>query len=121
MFTTIDYLMYKKNKQDLDADLLANFVPFITTKTFSYYNGGTYCDYINDTLNVYSNIFTTIEDQFRFFDNVIPLLKRRKSEYIKKSKSEKVESRTVPDFYSKRELDMMENMNKYDYGTYSID
>ena len=107
MFKTINYLFHEKNRSELDVELLANFNPFITTKSFSYYDNGKYCGYINDTLNVYSGIFKTREDEFKFFDNVIPKLRRKKSEYIKKNKKElKKKSLPIPEFLSKREIDM---------------
>jgi hypothetical protein len=86
MFDAINYLLHEKNKSELDPDLLQEFNPFFTSKVFSYYDSGKYSGYINDTLNIYSEIFKTKEDKFKFFDAVIPKLKRRKSEYIKKPK-----------------------------------
>jgi hypothetical protein len=113
MFDTVNYLLHEKNKSDLDVELLQTFNPFITTKCFSFYDSGKYCDFINNTLNVYSNIFQNVEDQFNFYDNIIPKLKRRKSEYIKKSKieKEKIEiEHQIPDFLSKREIDYYNNL-----------
>ena len=106
--------MFEKNKKELDNVLLANFSPFITQKAFSYYNDGADCDYINSTLNRFQNVFETPEDQFKFFDNIIPKLKRRKYNYLKKPKLEKIEKDTkpIPEFYCKRELDMFETLNK---------
>lgn len=116
MFTTINYLFYEKNKNELDSELLHNFNPFITRKAFSFYDGGKYCVHINDTLNTYSGIFDLKENEFRFFDSMIPKLKRRKSEYIKKSKTEKSKKENpIPEFLSKRELAIYEAMNKYDH------
>ena len=107
MFKTINYLLHEKNKPELDVELLANFNPFITIKSFSYYDNGRYCNYINDTLNLYSGIFKSGDDQFKFFDKVIPKLRRKKNEYIKKSKPETPKkSLPIPEFLSKREVDM---------------
>ncbi len=109
MFDAVNYLLYEKNKSDLDHDILQEFNPFITTKVFSFYDSGKYCNYINDTLNVYSGIFKTKEEEFMFFDSVIPKLKRRKSEYIKKSKKDKIgePDKGIPEFFSKREIDLI--------------
>jgi hypothetical protein len=112
-FNTIQYLLFLKNKPELDSDLLESFVPFLTTKTFSFYNND-YVDYINESLNVYGYIFDSKENQFKFFDNIIPKLKRKKIDYIKKTKKEKEKDPIpVPEFYSKREIDMIESLCKY--------
>jgi hypothetical protein len=110
MFTTINYLLHEKNKQHLDSDLLQEFNPFFTSKVFSYYDSGKYCTYINDTLNTYSGIFKSKEDEFKFFDAIIPKLKWRKSEYIKSNKNDKVkeENNHIPEFMCKREMSYYE-------------
>lgn len=114
MFKAVNYLLYEKNKDGLDVELLESFNHLITMRTFSYYDSGTYCNFINDTLNVYSGIFKTKEEQFKFFDNVIPKLSRKRSEYIKKSKTiEPTNTSThIPEFLSKRELDFYQTLNK---------
>jgi len=110
MFEAVNYLLHEKNKTELDADLIQEFNPHITTKTFSFYDSGKYCNYINDTLNVYSNLFKEKDEQFKFFDSIIPKLKRRKSEYIKRKykEEEKPEIQHIPEFMSKRELEYYE-------------
>lgn len=110
MFETINYLLYEKNKPELDPDLLQEFNPFITLKAFSYYDSGKYSNFVNDTLNVYSGIFKTKEEEFKFFDAIIPKLKIRRSEYIKKSKVEKIveDVQHIPEFLSKREIALYE-------------
>ena len=114
MFDAINYLLHEKNKPELDPDLLQEFNPFFTAKVFSYYDSGKYCGYINDTLNLYSGIFETKEEEFKFFDAVIPKLKRRKSEYIKKPAQGKIKEdiQHIPEFLSRRELDLIESFCK---------
>ena len=110
MFQTINYLLHEKNKKGLDPELISNFNPFITRKAFSFYNSGTYVNYINDTLNTYDNLFETVEENFKFYDNLIPILPRRKHEYIskgKKKETKKEEEKQIPEFYSKRELKIL--------------
>lgn len=108
MFEAINYLLHEKNKEELEVDILQSFVPFLTSRVFSYYESGKYCNYINDTLNIYSGIFKTKEDEFKFFDAVIPKLKRRRSEYIKKVKTEDniKETEHIPEFLSRREIEL---------------
>ena len=114
-FKTTEYLLFKQDNKKLDNELLENFNSYLTTKTFSFYDGGKMVDYINETLNIYGNIFKTKEEQFRFFENIIPKQKYKKIVYIKKPKHEKVESSHIPEFYSKREIDMMNDMCKYNH------
>jgi len=111
-FKTTDYLIFKQDKTELDNELLENFNPFLTTKTFSFYENGKFVDYINDFLNSY-NIFKTKEDQFKYFEHIIPKQKYKKIAYIKKPKAEKIDQIHIPEFYSKREIDMMDDMRKY--------
>ena len=114
MFRAINYLLHEKKKPELDVELLESFNPVITSKSFSYYNRGSYCDYINDTLNLYGNIFKIKEDQFKFFDNMIPKLPIRRGEYIKKPKlvEAEVDLTPPPEFLSKREVALYKTLTK---------
>jgi predicted rRNA methylase YqxC with S4 and FtsJ domains len=113
-FNTINYLIFKKENRGLDNELLNTFNPYITTKTFSFYNSGEMVPYINQTLNLYGDIFLTVEDQFKFYNNIIPKKPYRKITYIKKPKIEKIKDPVpVPEFYSKRELDLFNTLTKY--------
>jgi hypothetical protein len=113
-FETINYLLFEKRKE-LDGELLNSFNPYMTAKTLSFYNDGKMANYVNDYLNCYSNIFSTKEDQFKFYENIIPIQKRKRITYIKKPKTEKIEEIPVPEFYSRREIDLFEDMNKYEH------
>ena len=106
------YLLFEKNKPELDNDLLESFSPFVTARMFSFYNND-YVDYINESLNRFGAIFQTKEDQFRFFDNIVPKLKRKRINYIKKPKPVKIEKQIVPEFCSSREIDMIEELSNY--------
>lgn len=111
-FDTINYLLFEKRKE-LDGELLDSFNPWMTSKMLSFYNDGKMSSYVNDYLNCYSNIFKTKEDQFKFYENIIPIQKRKRITYIKKTKLEKIEELPIPEFYSKREIDLFEDINKY--------
>jgi hypothetical protein len=115
MFNTVNYLMYEKRKDLIDPELFCEFNPFLTCKTLSFYNKGEYCDYVNKTLNVFSNIFPTVEMEFRFYENIIIPLKKKRYDYIKKPKKDlKNEELSIcDDFFSKRELAIYNNMSKY--------
>lgn len=109
MFDAINYLLFEKNKDELDSEIMASFVPYMTVRFLSFYDPA-YVGYVNDTLNTYGNVLKTPENQFKFFDNVIPKLRRKKILYIKKPKEEKLKEETpVPEFYSRREINMLTN------------
>ena len=60
-----------------------NFSPYMVTRYLSFYDKDL-LNYANETVNRYSQIFDTDEEAFRFFENVIPKLKRKNIKYISK-------------------------------------
>jgi hypothetical protein len=82
----------------------------MVTRYFSFYENGKYIDYINSTINKYQNIFHTKEDEYKFYENVIPKLKKKKINYIKKIKKDKNNQdaiKAIPDFYSRKEWETL--------------
>lgn len=113
-FKAVNYLLFEKQVPELDAELLAEFSPFLVTKSFSFLNDGVFCDYINDSLNLYGGLFKNREDQFKLFDNLTIRQKKKRINYIKKAKpSKEKESVPIPEFYSSREIDLFETYTKY--------
>ncbi len=110
MFEAVNKLLYKKGGSEFDADIIGEFNPFITTKCFSYYDNGKYCNYINETLNMYGSVFENIEDQYIFFDTMIPKLKFKRLDYIKKPKAKSEEEQPIPEYLSKREIELYESL-----------
>lgn len=84
MFNTINHMIFEK-KGEMTNELLEEFSPYMVTRYLSFYDKDL-LKYTNDTLNVYGEIFETDEEKFRFFENVIPKLKRKKIDYISKRK-----------------------------------
>jgi hypothetical protein len=106
MFKAINHILFENPSKEIDSETLEEFVPYMVTRYFSFYENGKYIDYINSTINKYQNIFYTKEDEYKFYENVIPKLKNKKINYIKKNKKEKTKKdivKTVPDFYSRKE------------------
>ena len=114
-FKTVTYLLFEKQKPELDSELLEEFDAYLTTKSFSFVNDGAYVDFVNDTINIYGNIFPSKEETFKFFDNVIPRQKKSRINYIGRPKTPKVEEQIIPEFYSKREFDMFDKYSKYEH------
>lgn len=105
MFKAINYLLFEARKP-LDSEILEEFHPYMAGRYLSMYDDS-FVPYVNDTLNVYGKLFKTKEDQFRFYENVIPKLKRKKIEYVKRKKVEERDDEVpqrVPEFLSKREI-----------------
>jgi hypothetical protein len=84
MFEVINHMLFDK-KQEMTNELLKEFSPYMVTRYMSFYDKDL-LKYANDTLNTYGHVFETDEEKFRFFENIIPKLKRKKIEYISKNK-----------------------------------
>jgi hypothetical protein len=87
-FKTVNHLLFDKKDGVLSSEYLEEFNPYITRKAFSFYDNGKFADLVNDTLNVYSNIFEDNVQLYKFYDNIIPQLKRKRIEYFKKDKND---------------------------------
>jgi hypothetical protein len=86
----------------------------MVNRYFSFYDNGDYVDYINDTTNTYHSIFNTPEEQYKFFEHMIPKLKKRKINYVKRLKKvDKTDTHVnqIPDFYSRKEWERLTNDN----------
>lgn len=82
MFNTINHILFDK-KGEMTSELLEEFSPYMVTRYLSFYDKDL-LNYANETVNKYSQIFDTDEETFRFFENVIPKLKRKNIKYISK-------------------------------------
>lgn len=72
-------------KWEMTNELLEEFSPYMVTRYLSFYDKDL-LKYANETLNVYGQIFDTDEEKFRFFENVIPKLKRKNIKYVSKKR-----------------------------------
>jgi hypothetical protein len=88
-FKATNYLLFEDRKPEVDLELLQEFSPYMTNKMLTFYSDGVLADFVNDTLNRYGHVLPTKEDQFKFYQNVIPKLPRQKIKYIKSPKVEK--------------------------------
>jgi hypothetical protein len=85
MFNSINHILFDK-KGEMTNELLEEFSPYMVTRYLSFYDKDL-LKYANETVNRYSQIFDTDEETFRFFENVIPKLKRKNIKYISKRKN----------------------------------
>ena len=75
MFNSINHILFDK-KGEMTNELLEEFSPYMVTRYLSFYDKDL-LNYANETVNRYSQIFDTDEETFRFFENIIPKLKRK--------------------------------------------
>jgi hypothetical protein len=87
MFNAINHIIFDK-KGEMTNELLEEFSPYMVTRYLSFYDDDL-LNYANETVNKYGQIFETEEERFRFFENVIPKLKRKRINYI--SRKRKIE------------------------------
>ncbi len=80
----------KDNAGYLDQEGEQSFVPFLFNRWLSFYNKDT-PNFVNETLNKYSNLFEDKQQQYRLYYNLIPRLKFKRIKYIKKIKKQKEE------------------------------
>jgi hypothetical protein len=112
MFNAINHILFEKPDKEINASALDEFSPYMVNRYFSFYSNGDYVDYINDTTNMYHSIFNTSEEQYKFFENIVPKLKKRKINYVKRiKKNENTDEvvKQIPDFYSRREWEALTN------------
>ena len=76
-------------------------------------------NFINETSNKYWSLFTEKVNQYNFIYNILPRLKYKKIQYLKKTKKEKVKKEDepiIPEFMSEREyklyVDLGTTVNK---------
>ena len=75
--------------------------------------------FINETSNKFWNLFDNKQSQYSYFYNLLPRLKYKKIQYIKKTKKDKKKKEDepiLPEFLSKREyklyVDLETTINK---------
>lgn len=114
-FKATNYLLFSKRTPELDGELLREFSPYMTARYLTFYSGGIMTQYTNDTLNTYSKVFTNVDDVFKFYEMMIPRLAKSKIPYIKRTQIQKQEEIPIPEFYCKRELEILQRMSKYSH------
>jgi len=112
MFKSINHILFEKPAKEIDPEELENFAPYMVCRYLSFYGNSEYVDYANNTLNKYSGLFKTDDELFRFYEHVVPTLKKKKINYVKKFKKEKFDIvKNVPEFSSRREMKMLTNLD----------
>tara|TARA_R110002096_G_scaffold7875_2_gene33722 strand:- start:707 stop:1084 length:378 start_codon:yes stop_codon:yes gene_type:complete len=80
-----------KSAEFLDSEGEQAFVPFLLNRWLTMYSKQT-VSFVNDTLNKYCGVFDTDKQKtYRLYYNLIPRLKFKRINYIKKVKKDKAE------------------------------
>lgn len=108
----------RKKAEFLDSEGEQAFVPFLMNRWLTMYSKQT-VSFVNDTLNKYCGIFDTDKQKtYRLYYNLIPRLKFKRINYIKKKKKDKEKLDETDQFkmiaknknISVRELEMYKNL-----------
>tara|TARA_R110000764_G_scaffold20248_3_gene52111 strand:- start:4810 stop:5187 length:378 start_codon:yes stop_codon:yes gene_type:complete len=79
----------RKPAEFLDSEGEGAFVPFLLNRWLTMYSKQT-VSFVNDTLNKYCGVFDTDKQKtYRLYYNLIPRLKFKRINYIKKVKKDK--------------------------------
>lgn len=112
------YSNKSKQPEPLDTEGEQAFVPFLFNRWLSMYSKDT-VSFTNDTLNKYCGIFDTDKQRtYKLYYNLIPRLKFKRINYIKKKKKDKEQQDETEQlkmiaknkFVSVRELEMYNNL-----------
>lgn len=108
MFNAINHILFNKSGKEATSDILSEFSPYMVSRYLSFYDNDLVV-YTNETINRYHNLFEDSLDNLKFYEKVVPKLKKKKIEYIKAPKKELkevLEEYPVPEFLSKREMNL---------------
>jgi hypothetical protein len=87
-FDHLGSLLYKKDLNNPDINGDSDFQPYLLTRYISLYSNDL-CIYMNETVNKRMSIFDDKQMYHDFIDCIIPKMRFKKIEYIKKVKKEK--------------------------------
>lgn len=118
IFQFLNSLLYSKKKADMNRDDESQFNMFMINRWSSMYSKEMN-NYINESSNKYWNLFDEKDEQYNFLYYLLPKLKFKRINYIKKLKKEKKQKEEkyyIPEFYSEREykelVDISEQVSK---------
>lgn len=121
IFNYIDSVLFNKKRVNNINEGETQFNLFMVNRWCSMYSSDL-VKILNETSNVYGKTFLTKQEQYDFLLNILPKVKKKKINYIKKNKEEKKEENTeienIARFseLSEREvtsyLEMLNNLNK---------
>jgi hypothetical protein len=106
IFQYLNSLLFSKKKIDMNCDDESQFNLFMVNRWSSMYSKEIN-EYVNETSNKYWNLFDDKLNQYNYLYNLLPRLRFKRLNYLKKIKKEKKnkeEKQIIPEFYSEREF-----------------
>lgn len=106
IFQYLNSLLFSKKKIDMNCDDESQFNLFMVNRWSSMYSKEIN-EYVNETSNKYWSLFDDKLNQYNYLYNLLPRLRFKRLNYLKKIKKEKKnkeEKQIIPEFYSEREF-----------------
>ena len=121
IFNYIDSILFNKKRVNTINEGETQFNLFMVSRWCSMYSTDI-VKILNDTSNIHGKTFLTKQEQYDFLFNILPKVKRKKLNYIKRNREDKKEENTEIENLakfselSKREvisyLEILEELNK---------
>lgn len=93
IFNFIDSVLFTKRKLNTINESETQFNMYMANRWCSMYSSDI-AEIINETTNLYGHTFSTKQEQYEFALNILPKVKKKRIQYIKKQKEDKVEEDT---------------------------
>lgn len=94
-FEVLSNTFHTKKVNELDQEGLGFFNGYMISRWLSFYSDNQ-CIFVNETLNKFGYIFQDKQQQYRLFFNLIPRLRFKKIQYIKKKKEQQEKEEKLP-------------------------
>ena len=115
IFQYLNSILFSKQKIDINCDDESQFNLFMVNRWTSMYSKELN-EYINETTNKYWNLFDDKLSQYNYIYSVLPRLKFKRLNYLKKIKKEKKskeEKQFIPEFYSEKEYKQLVELENF--------
>lgn len=90
IFNFIDSVLFNKKKLNTINEGETQFNYYMVARWCSMYSPDI-AQILNETTNIYGKMFFTKQEQYELLLNVLPKVKKKKINYLKKNKEEKIE------------------------------
>jgi len=90
IFNFIDSVLFNKKKLNTINEGETQFNYYMVARWCSMYSTDI-AQILNETTNVYGKAFLTKQEQYEFLLNILPKVKKKRINYLKKNKEEKIQ------------------------------
>lgn len=90
IFNFIDSVLFNKKKLNTINEGETQFNYYMVARWCSMYSPDI-AQILNETTNVYGKAFFTKQEQYEFLLNILPKVKKKRINYLKKNKEEKIQ------------------------------